>query len=120
MVREDVAVDGIKAANMGMRFVLELCMLAAFAYWGSRTGTSTALNVALAIAAPLAAAAVWGVWMAPKSARRLPESRRIPLEIVLFGLATAALADAGATTAAIVFGVVAAIDTTLVHLWGEI
>jgi hypothetical protein len=111
--------DAIKAANMGVRFLIELCMLAAFAYWGSRTGGSTALNIALAVAAPLAAAAIWGVFMAPKSARRLPEAKRIPVEIVLFGLAAAALADAGATTLAIAFAAVAAVNTTLVHIWGE-
>jgi uncharacterized membrane protein YfcA len=112
-------VQGIKAANMAVRFLLELCMLAAFAYWGSRTGESTAVNVALAVAAPLAAATVWGVWMAPKSSRRLPERRRIPLEFALFGLAVLALVAADAPQAAAGFGVAAAVNTTLVHVWGE-
>ncbi len=111
--------NGVKAANEAARFLVELCMLAAFAYWGSRTGHSTAVNVALALAVPLVAMTVWGLWMAPRSARRLPESLRIPVEVILFGLATAALLDAGATTAAIAFAAVAAVNTTLVHLWGE-
>ena len=107
-------------ANAVLRFLLELCMLAAFAYWGSRSSGSTAANVAIAIAAPLAAAAVWGVFMAPRSKTRLPERRRIPLEIVLFGLATAALAAADEQGLAIAFGVIATVNTTLVHLLGEI
>jgi Protein of unknown function (DUF2568) len=120
MVREDVVVKSLTWAVAVLRFVLELCMLAAFAYWGSRATGTTAANVALAIAAPLGAAAVWGVFMAPRSRTRLSERRRIPLEIVLFGLAVAALADAGQARLAIAFGVAAAIDTTLVHLLGEI
>jgi hypothetical protein len=46
--------------------------------------------------------------------------RRIPLEIALFGLATAALAAAGELGLAIAFGATAAVNTTLVHLLGEI
>jgi len=107
-------------ANAVLRFALELCMLAAFAYWGSRSTGSTAANAAIAIAAPLAAVAVWGRFMAPRSQHRLPEPRRIPLEIVLFGLATAALAVAGEPGLAIAFGFTAAVNTTLVHLLGEI
>ena len=103
----------MKVAVEVVRFLLELCMLAAFAVWGAT------VNVALAIAAPIAAAVMWGLWMAPKSERRLPERRRIALEVALFGLATAALADAGHTVAAIAFGAVAAVDTTLVHVAGE-
>ena len=107
-------------ANATVRFLLELCMLAAFAYWGSRSTGNTAANVAIAIAAPLSAIAVWGVFMAPRSKNRLPERRRIPVEIVLFGLATAALAAAGEPGLAIAFGLIAAVNTTLVHILGEI
>jgi Protein of unknown function (DUF2568) len=120
MVREDVAVSPFAQANSAFRFVIELCMLAAFAYWGSRATDTTATNVALAVVAPLAAIAIWGVWMARRSKSRLPERRRIPIEIVLFGLATAALAQAGQAGLAIAFGDTAAINTTLVHLLGEI
>jgi Protein of unknown function (DUF2568) len=103
----------MKVAIGVVRFLLELCMLAAFAVWGAT------VNVAVAIAAPVAAIVVWGIWMAPKSDRRLAERQRLPLEIVLFGLATAALAAADHAAAAIAFGVVAAVDTALVHAVGE-
>jgi hypothetical protein len=120
MVREDGGVNPLAAANAVLRFVLELCMLAAFSYWGSRTSDSTAVNVILAIVAPLAAAAVWGVFLAPRSKTRLPSTRRIPLEIALFGLAALALAAADQPALAIAFAITAAVNTTLVHLLGEI
>jgi len=100
-------------ANDVVRFLLELCMLAAFAVWGAT------VNVAVAIAAPLVVAAIWGIWLAPKSERQLSSRGRLPLEIVLFGLATAGLAIADHPAAAIAFGVAAAINTTLVHVMGE-
>jgi hypothetical protein len=115
MVREDVGVKAFTAANEALRFLLELCMLAAFAYWGSKTGGSTAINVVLAIVTPLAAATIWGVWCAPRSDRRLPPPRRIPLELLLFALAAVALAAAGATTLAIVFAIAVAVNTLLLH-----
>ena len=37
-------------ANAVLRFPLELCMLAAFAYWGSRATNSTVANVATGLA----------------------------------------------------------------------
>jgi hypothetical protein len=120
MVREDVVVKAFTAANAALRFLLELCMLAAFAYWGSRATTTTPANVAIAIAAPLAAAATWGAFLAPRSKTRLPEPRRIPLEVALFGLAAAALAAAGVPGLAIAFGITAAVNTVFVHLLGEI
>jgi hypothetical protein len=106
---------GVKTANEALRFLLELCMLAALAYWGANTTDSTAINVVLAIAAPLAAASIWAVWCAPRSARRLPPRRRVPLELALFALAALALAAAGATTIAIVFAAVTALNTLLLH-----
>jgi hypothetical protein len=113
-------VNPFVAVNAVLRFALELCMLAAFAYWGSRTSDSTVVNVALAIVAPLAAATVWGILLAPRSSIRLPPARRIPVEVALFGLATAALADVDQPGLAIAFGVTAAVNTTIVHLQGEI
>ena len=51
----------LKPLNLGLRFVLELCMLVALGIWGFSE------NVVLGIAAPLAAAVVWGLWIAPKA-----------------------------------------------------
>jgi hypothetical protein len=53
MVREDV---GVKTANEVLRFLLELCMLAAFAHWGANTCDNTAVSVLIALAAAALAA----------------------------------------------------------------
>jgi hypothetical protein len=100
-----------------MKFVLELCMLGAFAYWGAHAGGSTAADVGLAIAAPLAAAAVWGRYAAPRSPRRLRRAPRVALESCVFALAALALAGAGAPVAAAVFAAAVALDTVLLLRW---
>lgn len=82
----------IHLLNLGLRFGLELCLLAAFAYWGFRLDAGWLLRVVAAIGAPLLAAAVWGTFVAPKATRLLPEPWRFGLELLLFGLGAAALA----------------------------
>ena len=94
----------IKTANLGLRFLLELSALAALGYWGSQTGP-LAVSIVLAIAAPLAGAALWGVYAAPKSRRRLPGAKRLLVEIPFFGAATAGLAVTGQWVLAAIFAV---------------
>jgi hypothetical protein len=110
-------VTAARYATLALKFVLELCMLAALAYWGAQAGGSTFGDVALAVGAPLAAAVVWGLYAAPRSARRLPRARRVALELCVFAVAAVALAAAGAVLLAAVFAVVVALDTVLLLRW---
>ena len=43
-------------ANLALRFLLELALLAALGLWGARAGATGLLSAILAFAAPLAAA----------------------------------------------------------------
>ena len=61
----------MKAANLTVRFLLDLCLLAALAYDGLQ------LNAALAVVAPAVAAIVWALFVSPRA--------RFPLgSVVLF------------------------------------
>jgi hypothetical protein len=53
------AVDGLRAANLALRFALELATLVALAYWGFQAGGSTLVHVLLGLGAPLGAALAW-------------------------------------------------------------
>lgn len=97
-----------RIANDVLRFCLELASLAGLAIWGWRTGP-TGVNVVLAIAAPLTAAALWGAFVAPKARRHPPDPWRLVLELTVFGAGTLAFAAAGFGTAAAVVGIAAAI-----------
>lgn len=65
--------ETIKFANLTLRFLLELCMLATLGYWGLRTGEQLVVKIALGIGVPLLVGMVWGIFLAPKSTRRLDE-----------------------------------------------
>ncbi len=109
----------MRAANLALKFLLELCALAAFAYWGSRTGP-TAVNVLLGVGAPLAMALVWGTWAAPKASRRLAGAARVTLELSVFALAALALVAAGAAVPAAVFAALVVVNALLLsalHQW---
>ena len=108
----------MRAANDVVRFALELCSLAALAYWGSQTGP-TGLNIVLAIAAPLAAAAVWGAFVAPKARRHPRDPWRLGLELLVFGSGIAGLAATGRTGLATALGATAAAHLALTFVLGS-
>lgn len=109
----------LKAVNLGIRFLLELCLLAAIAYWGWHAGGCLYESVALAVVAPLAAAVAWGIFVSPKARVQLTTPAWVGLQAVLFGAAVAGLVHAGQLTPGIALGVAAAINTALVLAWGR-
>ena len=55
----------VKTVNAAVRFLLELCALAALGYWGFRSGGGPVTRIILAIGTPVLAAAAWAVFGAP-------------------------------------------------------
>ena len=98
--------------NDVLRFLLELGALAALAYWGFTTG-SGATPWLLGVAAPLAAATFWGLFVAPKARYLVSATARVALGLIVFGLATCALVAAGATAVAVVFGALALLNAVV-------
>ena len=45
--------EGIKLINIGIRFLLELSILAILGYWGFRTGGQTLTKVLLGVGSPI-------------------------------------------------------------------
>jgi Protein of unknown function (DUF2568) len=107
----------LRAANLALKFALELVSLAAFAYWGATVADGVA-GVVLVIAAPLAAAVLWGAFAAPRAAKRLPLRLRAPFELGVFGLAALALLRAS-TAAAVALAVVAVANAILLSRLGQ-
>jgi hypothetical protein len=102
----------MRAANLTLKFLLELAMVAAFALWGATVG-SGAESVLTAIVAPAAAVVAWGIFAAPRSTLRLRRAARVPFELTIFGLAAAALAAAGEPVAALIFAVCVLLNALL-------
>ena len=96
-----------QGALLTVRFLTELALLAVLAVVMVRIhGLLVGVRVGLAVLAVVAAAAIWGQWIAPRARRRLPDPWRLILEMVLFGLATAGLVVQHDLIAAVIFAVI--------------
>jgi hypothetical protein len=109
----------MKAGSLTLQFLLELGALAAYGYWGYSAGSSSVVHVALAIAVPLAAAIVWGLFGSPKGRYHLRGVWRLLLEVVFFGLAAVALIVSGHVILGVAFAVIVVANIALLHALGQ-
>ncbi|MFE2324950.1 DUF2568 domain-containing protein, partial [Streptomyces sp. NPDC059385] len=72
-------------ANEGLAFFLELAALAALARWGWTRDIGRGWSIGLAVAAPLAAAVLWGMFAAPKATFDVPLAVQIAVKVLVFG-----------------------------------
>ena len=106
-----------KSTNLLVRFLLELCALGALGYWGFAVGESMLLKILLGIGAPLLAAVVWGLFVAPKAAIPLDLPLRLIPEILVFGSAVLALFATGHPVLGTSLLVVSVVNRVLVLAW---
>lgn len=76
---------------LAVRFLAEIGMLVCLGIGGWQLGDSLLASLALSVVLPLAAAAVWGRWVAPRASRRLREPARLGVEVTLFAAALLAV-----------------------------
>lgn len=95
----------VRGAVLLVRFLSELGMLAGLAVAGVHLGGGVVLGIVFAVLLPAAAAALWGMFIAPRARRRLPEPGRFVLEFVLFAATGVVLGLVGSA----VWGVVVAV-----------
>ena len=112
-------IEILKGLNLALSFILELIAVGAFAYWGFNASENTLLRIILGIGAPLAMIVIWGIYLAPRSPRRLKGPVLSVATLIIFGLAGAALAAAGQTTAAAIFLAAAAVNLVLAAVWQQ-
>lgn len=94
------------SANDALRFLLEVSGLAAYGYWGWVTHPGP-FRAVWAVGAVLVVAVLWGVFRVPgdpgPAPVAVPGPVRLGLEMLLFGLAAAALTAAGQFVAGFVY-----------------
>lgn len=98
--------NGVAGVVLTVRFLTELALLGGLALAGTQLGTGLALAIVDAVLLPVAAAALWGLFIAPRARRRLREPARFLLEFALFAVTGVVLALVGWLGAGIVLAVV--------------
>ena len=109
----------LKGINLLVRFLLELCMLAAVGYWGFTTHSGWTMKILLGIGLPVLIAVIWGMFMAPRSTRRLSGIPFTVMDIILLGSGAVALYASGQGTLAWIYAVALVISEILRLVWKQ-
>ena len=109
----------LKSLNLAVAFILELCMLAAYVYWGFHLDTNIFFRIIAGLGIPLVVIILWGIWLAPNADLRLEMVWLVLLKTVLFGLASLGLIVSGRADLGIAFLAVFAVSETLGLMWGQ-
>ncbi|MFZ3566691.1 YrdB family protein [Streptomyces sp. BH097] len=107
------AVRAFFLVNEGVAFLLEVLTLGLLAWWGFTRDVGWAGSLALAVAAPLGAAVLWGMFAAPKARFAIPYAAQLGVKAVVFGAAAWALLALGQRLPFLWFTVVVVLNTAL-------
>lgn len=108
-----------KTLNLALAFFLELCLLAAFGYWGFQVRQGLFVRILTGIGLPVLVAVLWGVFLSPKAVVSLALPVKMCCKAVLFGTAVAMLYSTGRTALAISFGAATTINFLFIIIWKQ-
>src|SRR3954467_9577267 len=97
--------SGVAGVVLTVRFLTELALLGGLALAGTQLGRGVVLAIVDAVLLPVVAAAIWGLFLAPRAGRRLPEPARFLVEFALFAATGVVLVLVGWVISGIVLAV---------------
>jgi hypothetical protein len=106
------------ALNLGLRFLLELCGIAALAAWGWSVSDALPLRLAAAVLAPAVLIVVWALVVAPRARNPVPQTSRMLIGTVLLLACAGLLAVAGPVGLAAAFAAANIANTALLLALG--
>ena len=109
----------MRSINLMFRLVLELVVLVALFLWGVSVSSELLIQVVLGLGAPAAALTVWGLFVAPKATRRLPDPQRLAVEVVVSGAGVLAFIAMGDWPLGLLLAAAATISLVLMSYWGQ-
>lgn len=101
----------LKSINLTISFLLELALIAAVAAWGFGLQTPLPSRVLLGLGLPAVVIALWAVFLARRSAHRVPGLWKPILALILFLGGAALLIGGGHVLLGILFAIVAVLNT---------
>ena len=110
----------IKSINLLITFLLELCLLVAYGYFGFNIGNNKIVNIVLAIALPAIVALMWGLYLAPKSYKDIPNNIKQIGKGILFLIAFIGLFLLKQERIDIIFLIIYIINMILLIVWKQI
>lgn len=111
--------DILKGLNLLVRFLLELCMLAAVGYWGFKTNSTWLMKIMFGIGLPILIAVLWGLFIAPRATYPLKGISYLAVELILLGSGAVALFASGKPTLGWVYTITLIVNKVLLVLWKQ-
>lgn len=111
--------DALKMLNLAVRFLLELCMLAAISYWGFKTHSAWLLKILFGIGLPVLIAVLWGTFLAPKATHSLTGISFFVLEMLLFASGAVALFASGKPSLGWAYTITLLVNKILLTVWKQ-
>jgi hypothetical protein len=111
--------SALKGLNLGVRFLLELSMLASVGYWGFKMHAGWPMKILLGAGLPILLAVIWGYFMAPRSAHRLSGLPFTIMDFILLGSGAVALYASGLVNLAWMYAVVLVVSEILRLIWKQ-
>jgi len=105
------------APNLALAFLLEIVALLILSDWGWHRGERTGTRLLQAIAVPLIAAIVWGLFATPRARFKIPLAGQLAVKGLVFGAAAWALLDLGWPIPAALFALIVIVNTTAATAW---
>jgi hypothetical protein len=109
----------LRILNVAVRFLLELCLLAAVGYWGFKTHSGWLLKILLGIGLPILIAVLWGMFIAPKAIRPLSGASYLTVELTLLALGSVALFASGKSTLGWAYTITLIVNKVLLVAWQQ-
>jgi hypothetical protein len=109
----------LKGINLAVRFLLELCMLAAVGYWGFKTQSGWGMRLMLGVGLPLLIAVIWGLFVAPRAIYPLRGIPHLVLSLILLSSGALALFASGHPTLGWVYTIILIVNQVLLILWKQ-
>lgn len=103
-------------SNQGLRFLLELCVFAAWAVGGAQAGRGLVTRLGLGFVAALLVIVLWGLFVAPKAQVPLPLPAWVFLQVVIFAVAAAGLVAVGHPRLALALAILLVINSVALYL----
>lgn len=104
--------------NLALRVLMEVGVVAGFAYWGFHIGEGIAMKCVLGIGAPVLGFGLWGA-VDFRGAGRAAEPLRLVQELAISALAALALYATGQHALGVALAALSVVYHALVYLTGE-
>ena len=111
--------DILKALNLLIRFLLELCMLIVVGYWGFKTHSGWVMKIIFGIGLPILIAVIWGLFIAPRATYPLSGISYLAVELILLGSGAVALFASGNPGLGWIYAVILVINKVLIVVWKQ-